>query len=151
MVVDRHFLRNHSPVDRLGSSTAFPYRRVRSRVRVVRMEASGANSDARRGILSSSSNIGSNARRHGVQLSAANLIRSLLSTFLEYSGILRTRSSHSEADSLINSKFQPRVDDGGHHQLLLVAPVKFQLGLLVLASRSMIELGLYCHHQLLEH
>lgn len=77
------------------------------------MEASGANSDAQRGISSSSSNIGSNARRHGAQLSAANLIRSPLSTLLEYSGILRTRSSHSEADSLINSQFQPRVDDGG--------------------------------------
>lgn len=77
------------------------------------MEASGANSDAQRGISSSSSNIGSNSRRHGVQLSAVNLFRSPVSTLLEYSGILRTRSSHSESDSLINSQFQPRVDDAG--------------------------------------
>ncbi|MCD9559407.1 hypothetical protein HAX54_017336 [Datura stramonium] len=86
----------------------------------MRMEASGANSDAHRGISSSSSNIG-NSTRHGVQLSAANLFRSPLSTLLEYSGILRTRSSNSESDSLINSgvtpsyrdQFQPRVDDAG--------------------------------------
>lgn len=77
------------------------------------MEASGTNSDAHRGISSSSSsNIGSNSRRHGggVQLSASNLFRAPLSTLLEYSGILRTRSNHSESDSLINH-FQPRVDD----------------------------------------
>uniref|UniRef100_M1CNE7 Uncharacterized protein n=1 Tax=Solanum tuberosum TaxID=4113 RepID=M1CNE7_SOLTU len=79
----------------------------------MRMEASGANSDAQRGISSTSNNIGSNSRRHGVQLSAANLFRSPLSTLLEYSGILRTRSSHTESDSLINSQFQPRVDDAG--------------------------------------
>ncbi|KAJ8533744.1 hypothetical protein K7X08_007068 [Anisodus acutangulus] len=88
----------------------------------MRMESSGANSDTHRGISSSSSsnNIG-NSRRHGVQLSAANLFRSPLSTLLEYSGILRTRSSHSESDSLINSginssyrdQFQSRVDDAG--------------------------------------
>ncbi|CAN4126276.1 unnamed protein product [Withania somnifera] len=68
------------------------------------MEASGANSDAQRGISSSSTN----SRRHGVQLSAANLFRSPLSTLLEYSGILRTRSSNPESDSLVN-----RVDDAG--------------------------------------
>ncbi|XP_049402733.1 uncharacterized protein LOC125866379 [Solanum stenotomum] len=79
----------------------------------MRMEASGANSDAQRGISSTSNNIGSNSRRHGAQLSAANLFRSPLSTLLEYSGILRTRSSHTESDSLINSQFQPRVDDAG--------------------------------------
>ncbi|XP_060176301.1 uncharacterized protein LOC132606710 isoform X1 [Lycium barbarum] len=87
----------------------------------MRMEASGANSDAHRGISSSSSNNIGNSRRHGVQLSAANLLRSPLSTLLEYSGILRTRSSNSESDSLINSgvtssyrdQFQPRVDDAG--------------------------------------
>ncbi|KAK4377414.1 hypothetical protein RND71_003710 [Anisodus tanguticus] len=81
------------------------------------MEASGTNSDAHRGISSSSSsnNIG-NSRRHGVQLSAANLFRSPLSTLLEYSGILRTtRSNHSESDSLINSGVSSsyRVDDPG--------------------------------------
>ncbi|OIT27139.1 PREDICTED: RING finger and transmembrane domain-containing protein 1 [Nicotiana attenuata] len=83
----------------------------------MRMEASGTNSDAHRGVSSSSiSNIGSNSRRHGgVQLSASNLFRAPLSTLLEYSGILRTRSNHSESDSLINSgvrdHFQSRVDD----------------------------------------
>ncbi|CAN4118000.1 unnamed protein product [Withania somnifera] len=66
------------------------------------MEASGGNADAQRGVISSSS---SNSRR---QLSTANLFRSPLSTLLEYSGILRTRSTHSESDSLIN-----RVDDVG--------------------------------------
>ncbi|XP_059668178.1 uncharacterized protein LOC132313431 [Cornus florida] len=66
------------------------------------MEASGGNnSDAYRG----ASGI-SNSRRYGgmQQLSASNFFRSPLSTLLEYSGILRTRSSHHpESDSLINS------------------------------------------------
>ncbi|KAF3627023.1 putative RING finger and transmembrane domain-containing protein 2-like isoform X2 [Capsicum annuum] len=84
----------------------------------MRMEASGGNSDAQSGGISTSggNNIG-NSRRHGVQLSAANLLRSPLSTLLEYSGILRTRSSHSESDTLIHSgvrdQFQPRLDDAG--------------------------------------
>uniref|UniRef100_A0A5B7A275 RING-type domain-containing protein n=1 Tax=Davidia involucrata TaxID=16924 RepID=A0A5B7A275_DAVIN len=61
------------------------------------MEASGGNSDAFRG-----SSAISNSGRYGLQLSAANLFRSPLSTLLEYSGILGTRSSHPESDSLIN-------------------------------------------------
>uniref|UniRef100_A0A5B7A2A7 RING-type domain-containing protein n=2 Tax=Davidia involucrata TaxID=16924 RepID=A0A5B7A2A7_DAVIN len=72
---------------------------VRVRVRTARpMEASGGNSDAYRG-----SSAISNSRRYGMQLYASNFFRSPLSTLLEYSGILRSRSSHPESDSLINS------------------------------------------------
>ncbi|GFY82519.1 RING/U-box superfamily protein [Actinidia rufa] len=62
------------------------------------MEPSSGNSDAYR--VSSSS---SSSRRYGMHFSASNFFRSPLSTLLEYSGILRTTSSHPESDSLINS------------------------------------------------
>ncbi|CAL5422907.1 hypothetical protein CsSME_00039064 [Camellia sinensis var. sinensis] len=64
------------------------------------MEASGGNSDAYRGssVISSS-----NSRRYGMQLSASNFFHSPLSTLLEYSGILRTRSNYLESESSINS------------------------------------------------
>ncbi|CAL5374003.1 unnamed protein product [Camellia sinensis] len=65
----------------------------------LEMEASGGNSNAYRGssVISSS-----NSRRYGMQLSASNFFHSPLSTLLEYSGILRTRSNYSESESLIN-------------------------------------------------
>lgn len=62
------------------------------------MEASGTNPDAYRG----SSGTSSNSRRYGM-LSASNIIQAPLSTLLEYSGLLRTRSSHQESEPLINS------------------------------------------------
>ncbi|KAI3472955.1 hypothetical protein Pfo_029202 [Paulownia fortunei] len=65
------------------------------------MEASGGNSDAYR--TSSSSTTSTHSRRHGIHISASNILRSPLSTLLEYTGILRTRSNHSESDSLLNN------------------------------------------------
>ncbi|KAI8014163.1 RING finger and transmembrane domain-containing protein 2 [Camellia lanceoleosa] len=63
------------------------------------MEASAGNSDAYRDSPMSSSS----SRRHGMQFSVLNFLNSPLSTLLEYSGILRTRSSHPESGRLINS------------------------------------------------
>ncbi|THG11123.1 hypothetical protein TEA_019226 [Camellia sinensis var. sinensis] len=63
------------------------------------MEASAGNSDAYRDSSMSSSS----SRRHGMQFSVLNFLNSPLSTLLEYSGILRTRSSHPESGRLINS------------------------------------------------
>ncbi|XP_052172722.1 uncharacterized protein LOC127788469 isoform X2 [Diospyros lotus] len=64
------------------------------------MEASAVSSDAYRGSSTSSSS--SNSRRYGVQLSASNFFQSPLSSLLEYSGILRTRPSHQESDSVMS-------------------------------------------------
>lgn len=95
--------------------------RVRFRVRSSsRMDASGGNSDAQRGV-SSSTSTSAHSRRYGVQFSASNLFRSPVSSLLEYAGLLRTRSGQSETDSLINhgasvgyrEYFQPRPDDSG--------------------------------------
>nr|CAD1839898.1 unnamed protein product [Ananas comosus var. bracteatus] len=44
---------------------------------------------------------GGSSRRYGVQFSASNFIQAPLSALLEYSGILRARSSHPEGESLI--------------------------------------------------
>lgn len=67
------------------------------------MEASG-NSDAYRSSSSSSSTNSNHSRRHGgVQISASTILRSPLSTLLEYSGILRTRFNNSESDTLLNN------------------------------------------------
>ncbi|XP_052174885.1 uncharacterized protein LOC127789871 isoform X2 [Diospyros lotus] len=75
--------------------------------------AAAANSDTFRGSPPSST---INSRRFGVQLSASNLLRSPLSTLLEYSGLLRPRSppSHAESDtsstnSTIGVGFQDRI------------------------------------------
>ncbi|KAL8526399.1 hypothetical protein ACS0TY_015562 [Phlomoides rotata] len=65
------------------------------------MEASG-NSDAYRSSSSSSAN-SNHSRRHGVQISASTILRSPLSTLLEYSGILRTRFNNTESDTLLNN------------------------------------------------
>lgn len=73
--------------------------RVRNR-ESSRMEPSLGNSDAYRVSSLSSSN---SSRRYGMQFSASNFFHSPLSTLLEYSGILRTRSSHPESDSFLNS------------------------------------------------
>ncbi|CAL5335328.1 unnamed protein product [Camellia sinensis] len=88
------------------SSTAFRSRRVRVTSRSsssssssAQMEASAGNSDAYRDSSMSSSS----SRRHGMQFSVLNFLNSPLSTLLEYSGILRTRSSHPESGRLINS------------------------------------------------
>lgn len=74
------------------------------------MEASGGNSDAYRTSSSSSSpsssSTSNNSRRNGMHISASTLLRSPLSTLLEYSGILRTRSNNPESDSLLNSGSQ---------------------------------------------
>ncbi|XP_021910623.1 RING finger and transmembrane domain-containing protein 1 [Carica papaya] len=76
------------------------------------MEPSGPNPDAFRG---SSSN--PNSRRYGV-FSASSLIQAPISTLLEYSGLLRTRSgTHQETESLISGGIhnhlhnQGRLDD----------------------------------------
>ncbi|XP_057477478.1 uncharacterized protein LOC130765151 [Actinidia eriantha] len=71
------------------------------------MEPSAGNSDAYR--VSSSSS--STSRRYGMHLSASNFFHSPLSTLLEYSGILRTRSSHPESDSLINTSGSVGIHD----------------------------------------
>ncbi|KAI8017641.1 RING finger and transmembrane domain-containing protein 2 [Camellia lanceoleosa] len=64
------------------------------------MEASGGNLDEYRGSSLISS---SNSRRYGMQLLASNFFHSPLSTLLEYSGILRTRSNYLESESSKNS------------------------------------------------
>ncbi|PON38433.1 Cdk-activating kinase assembly factor [Parasponia andersonii] len=71
------------------------------RVRAIRqMDAPGGNSDAYRNSSSSSSSSGGSSRRFGL-LSASNIIQAPLSALLEYSGILRGRSSHQETEGLI--------------------------------------------------
>ncbi|XP_019077287.1 uncharacterized protein LOC100250131 isoform X2 [Vitis vinifera] len=70
------------------------------------MEAPGGN-------YRGSSEIGNgNSRRYGMQLSASNIIQAPLSALLEYSGLLRGRSSHQETESLIyGSGFRDRVEE----------------------------------------
>ncbi|RAL52003.1 unnamed protein product [Cuscuta campestris] len=84
------------------------------------MDASGGNSDAQRGASSTTSS-NAHSRRHGMQFSASNLLRFPVSSLLEYTGILRTRSSNLETESLVNQgtsvgyrdHFQQRTDDSG--------------------------------------
>ncbi|XP_058075279.1 uncharacterized protein LOC131223788 isoform X2 [Magnolia sinica] len=68
------------------------------------METSGGNSDSYR-----SSSGSSGLRRYGMQFSASSFIQAPLSALLEYSGILRARSSHQENEGLIDG--QNRLDD----------------------------------------
>lgn len=68
------------------------------------MEASGGNSDAYRN--SPSSTTSTHSGRQEMHISASNILRSPLSTFLEYTGILMTPSNNLESDSLSNN--------GGH-------------------------------------
>ncbi|CAA2995343.1 RING finger and transmembrane domain-containing 2-like isoform X1 [Olea europaea subsp. europaea] len=64
------------------------------------MEASGGNSDSYRGVSSTTS---SHSRRHGMNLTASSILRLPLSTLLEYTGVIRTRSIQSESDALLNT------------------------------------------------
>ncbi|KAJ0979176.1 hypothetical protein J5N97_014650 [Dioscorea zingiberensis] len=63
------------------------------------MESSGGNSEPYRAPAGNAGSSGS--RRYGVQFSASNFIQSPVSAFLEYAGIIRTRSGHSESENLI--------------------------------------------------
>ncbi|PKU65154.1 RING finger and transmembrane domain-containing protein 2 [Dendrobium catenatum] len=68
------------------------------------MSASGGNSDFLRSPAGSTiggNGSGSSSRRYGLPFSTSNLIQAPLSALLEYSGILRPRSSHLESENLI--------------------------------------------------
>ncbi|KAH9619294.1 hypothetical protein KSS87_021554 [Heliosperma pusillum] len=75
------------------------------------MEGGSANSEGNRDRNSASS------RRYRVQLSASNFIRSPISALLEYSGLLRPRSSNFESEplnagsSLSPPQYTPQVQD----------------------------------------
>lgn len=75
------------------------------------MESSGGNSDPYRTPAAGSGV----SRRYDVQFSASNFIQAPLSALLEYSGILRPRSSHSETESLVGGGVAGpgRPDDSG--------------------------------------
>ncbi|XP_022853277.1 uncharacterized protein LOC111374773 isoform X2 [Olea europaea var. sylvestris] len=78
------------------------------------MEASGGNSDSYRGVSSTTS---SHSRRHGMNLTASSILRLPLSTLLEYTGVIRTRSIQSESDALLNTG--PSVGYRDHMRLRL--------------------------------
>ncbi|PQQ09433.1 RING finger and transmembrane domain-containing protein 1 [Prunus yedoensis var. nudiflora] len=79
------------------------------RVRAFRqMEAPGGHLDSFRAASGNSS-----SRRYGM-LSASNIIQAPLSALLEYSGLLRGRSNHQEAESLINGRSAAAFRD--HHR-----------------------------------
>lgn len=105
------------------SSTDFRSPRARVRFRVsgssTRMEASGANSDAYRAAAFTTNNTSSSShsRRQGMQLSASNILRSPVSALLEYSGLLRGRSSpHPDSDLLLDSGLSHAFRDHHHYQ-----------------------------------
>lgn len=96
--------------------------RFRVRFRVSRRMESSANAnsdDVYRGASSSSpTNPNSSSARYGLPFTASNLINSQLSTFLEYSGLLRSRSNTNSDISLSagyrdHSRATPRTDDSG--------------------------------------
>lgn len=63
---------------------------------------------------SSSSSTGtSNSRRYGLQFPALSFLQSPVSTLLEYSGILRPRSDHHEAEGLIAGADDRHSSDSG--------------------------------------
>lgn len=62
------------------------------------MEASGANSDMFRAPSGTS-----NSRRYGI-LSASNIFQAPLSVLLEYTGILRSRSTQQETEGLVGNR-----------------------------------------------
>ncbi|KAF8394791.1 hypothetical protein HHK36_018727 [Tetracentron sinense] len=68
------------------------------------MESSGSNRD---------SSASTNARRYGMHFSAAtNIIQAPLSALLEYSGILRTSSSHQEEiEGSVTGRFRDRIQN----------------------------------------
>ncbi|KAL6508109.1 hypothetical protein OROGR_024304 [Orobanche gracilis] len=78
------------------------------------MEVSGGNSDAHR---SSPSSTSTHSRRHGMHISASNILRSPLSSLLEYTRILGTRSNHSESHGLLNSGANSDYRDHHLHRL----------------------------------
>lgn len=69
------------------------------------MDTSGGNPDPYR-----NSSSGGSSRRYGMQFSS-NFFQAPLSAILEYSGILRTRSSHQENEGLINSGIGAGIHD----------------------------------------
>lgn len=82
------------------------------RVRAFRqMEVPGGNLDSFRAASGNSS-----SRRYGM-LSASSIIQAPLSALLEYSGLLRGRSNHQEAESLINGRSAAAFRDHHHSQL----------------------------------
>ncbi|GMH26392.1 hypothetical protein Nepgr_028235 [Nepenthes gracilis] len=89
---------------RRSFSTEFRHRRVWAS---IPMEGPGGNSDENRGSSGNSS-----SRRYRVHLSASNFIRAPISSLLEYSGLLRPRSSHHDSETLI----------GGSHHISDSAP-----------------------------
>lgn len=62
---------------------------------------------------SSSSTSTSNSRRYGLQFPALSFLQSPVSTLLEYSGILRPRSGHHEAEGLIAGADDRHSSDSG--------------------------------------
>ncbi|PRQ42636.1 putative transcription factor C2H2 family [Rosa chinensis] len=77
------------------------------------MEAPGGNHlDSYRAPVSSNSS----SRRYGM-LSASNFIQAPLSALLEYSGLLRGRSSHQEAESLIGGRSAAAFREHHHGQV----------------------------------
>ncbi|KAL7184114.1 hypothetical protein ACSBR2_026305 [Camellia fascicularis] len=62
---------------------------------------------------SSSSTSTSNSRRYGLQFPALSFLQSPVSTLLEYSGILRPRSDHHEAEGLIAGADDRHSSDSG--------------------------------------
>lgn len=79
------------------------------------MEASGGNSDAHRSVSSTASS--PHSRRLGMNLTAYRILRSPLSTLLEYTGIIRTRSTQSESDALLNTGASVGYRDHMHFRL----------------------------------
>ncbi|XP_072997971.1 uncharacterized protein [Typha latifolia] len=80
------------------------------------MDSSGGSSDPYRIPAASSGGGGGPLRRYGMQLSASNFIQAPLSALLEYSGILRPRSSHPETENLVNGgglAVPSRLDESG--------------------------------------
>ncbi|XP_051130428.1 uncharacterized protein LOC127250962 isoform X2 [Andrographis paniculata] len=76
------------------------------------MEASGGNSDAfMDSFAPASSTVSAHSRSHGTGISASNILRSPFSTLLEYTGILRARSSNQESDSLLYDESHVRYID----------------------------------------
>ncbi|XP_072983481.1 uncharacterized protein [Typha latifolia] len=78
------------------------------------MESSGGSSEPYR---SAAGGGGSSSRRLGFQFSASNFIQAPLTALLEYSGILRTRSSHPESEGLVvrGDRVLGRSDDSAAH------------------------------------
>ncbi|MQL78382.1 hypothetical protein Taro_010816 [Colocasia esculenta] len=68
------------------------------------MEMAGGGSDSYSNAPGSAGADGRSSRRYGMPLSASNFIQTPISALLEYSGILRPRSSHPEHESLVDGE-----------------------------------------------